>query len=651
MIRRAIALILAFLPLLAFASTPAAPLWQQPTAAELKMKTYAPDPGAPAVYLYREELVNDNEHVRSIYARVKILTGRGKEMFDQISLPPYLASTYKIKEVEGRTIQSDGTIVPFTGKPYNKLLVKAGGVRIMQEVFVLPDVQVGSILEYRYTLEYGWDLPASWHIQHAIPVMKAHYNFVPDSRGGPMVCSYRLPHGDTLAKEKHGSYDLTIENVPALPKDDYLPPIGNFTLRVDFYYSNYKSSKDFWKDMGSTWSDGFNNFARISRKVRKAVKGIVSPGDSDAVKAQKLYAAVMKMKNTDFGREHTAAENKAEHLKFKYAQDIWAQQEGGGDQITGVFVAMARAAGLKAYAAIVVDRDENIFNPGYLSWWQMDDDLAIVVINGKEVFLDPGQPFCPYGKLAWKHTWAGGIRQIDHGTEIFTSPGSNYEDNVETRNARLTLDSTGHVQGYINETFTGAEAIAWRQAALVEDITSLKKDFQKQVQSSMPPGVTVTVSHFVGLNDSTLPLMAVMNASGTLATRAGKYFILPAVFFEAGAPPLFTEAKRDFPIDMHYPYTERDNFSVTLPAGMQVKSMPQNGESPMDHTADYVTKFGSTQSTYSYGRLLVLGKSLFSPQEYPALRTFFQTVSSNDQQQVMLERLPVTPGPARTGGD
>ena len=54
--------------------------WQQPTAAELSMKSYAADPNAPAVYLYREESVDDKLHMHSMYARIKILSEKGKEM-------------------------------------------------------------------------------------------------------------------------------------------------------------------------------------------------------------------------------------------------------------------------------------------------------------------------------------------------------------------------------------------------------------------------------------------------------------------------------------------------------------------------------------------------------------------------------------------
>ena len=47
------------------------------------------------------------------------------------------------------------------------------------------------------------------------------------------------------------------------------------------------------------------------------------------------------------------------------------------------------------WAAKVVDRNRAIFDASYLSLRQLDDYIAILLIDGKEVYLDPGQKMCP----------------------------------------------------------------------------------------------------------------------------------------------------------------------------------------------------------------------------------------------------------------
>src|SRR5438105_6979327 len=157
--------------------------WTPPTQEELQMTSQPEVPGAPAVYLYREEATDDNMHSWSKYVRLKVLNERGKE-YANVQLDQYSGEDregyregYKVTDIQGRTIHPDGTIIPFTGKPFEKLIEKSHGFKYTAKVFTLPDVEVGSIIEYRFTLR--WDdyqyIAPSWLIQSDLYTRKAHY--------------------------------------------------------------------------------------------------------------------------------------------------------------------------------------------------------------------------------------------------------------------------------------------------------------------------------------------------------------------------------------------------------------------------------------------------------------------------------------------
>src|ERR1700734_522930 len=78
--------------------------WTAPTPEELSMTSQPEVPGAPAVYLYREETTQDDLHVFSIYVRLKVLTDKGKE-YSNVELP-YAAGEggVSISNIAGRTI-------------------------------------------------------------------------------------------------------------------------------------------------------------------------------------------------------------------------------------------------------------------------------------------------------------------------------------------------------------------------------------------------------------------------------------------------------------------------------------------------------------------------------------------------------------------
>jgi hypothetical protein len=135
------------------------------------MTSQAGAPGAPAVYLFREEITVDHLHMYSEYVRMKVLTDGGKE-YANVDIK-YVAGGdmgYAVTDIAGRTIHPDGTVIPFTGKPYERMVVKAQGFKEKAKVFTLPDVTVGSIIEYRYKVRWDDNMYKSprWIVQNEL---------------------------------------------------------------------------------------------------------------------------------------------------------------------------------------------------------------------------------------------------------------------------------------------------------------------------------------------------------------------------------------------------------------------------------------------------------------------------------------------------
>lgn len=410
--------------------------FREPTKDELQMTNDPKAPGADAVYLYSEEKTDDALHYHSYYERIKVLTEKGKEAAT-IRIP-YEKGTFKVTDIHGRTIHADGTVIPLTTKPDDLVDVKTRNIQLNTMVFTLPSVEVGSILEYSLQIRYGDDVVNSptWDVQQPYFVHEAHFSFNPSKSGyitnnrgdllNQLMWSLRARDNSKVEyNQAHGSYTFDIVDVPAIPNEDWMPPLNSVNWRVKFYYTQYHTGSDFWQTEGKRWARDTENFAKSNKAIQEAVSQVVSPSDSEEQKARKIYAAVMKLENTRFTREKSEAERKKEKLKeIKSAQDVWNQKSGTDDDLALLFVAMARAAGLKAYPMQVTDRSRAIFDPQYLSLSQLDDYIAIVEIGGKEVFLDPGQKMCPFGILHWKHTVAGGLRLSEKGPVYAVTPAS-----------------------------------------------------------------------------------------------------------------------------------------------------------------------------------------------------------------------------------
>jgi hypothetical protein len=636
--------------------------WTAPTPEELAMTSFPEVPGAPAIYLNREQITEDDLHMFSYYERIKVLTEKGKDSAN-VELKYFTGEGgTTVDSIEGRTIHPDGTIVPFTGKPYDKLIVRISGIKEKAKVFTLPAVDVGSILEYRYKIRFddNWFRSPDWYVQSDLFTRKAHYLWHPTSKelsdahgntASVVAWTPILPPGATVQNKQlptgRSELSLDIVNIPPIPTAESMPPLESLSYRVLFYYTPYRSQQEYWKNAGKDWSKAADKFIGPSSPVRDYANSLVAPSDTPDQKARKLYAAIMTMDNTDFSREHTSQEDKAAGLRdIKNSADIVSRKRGSGDQLAMTFVALARAAGLKAYLMGVSNRTQRIFLASYLSLYQIDDDIAIVNIDGKDVFFDPGQRYCAAEHLAWPHTFAGGIRQIDGGTEISGTPAESYAFAHNTRIADLKLDEHGVASGIVTISYNGDSALHWRQEALKTDDTSLREALKSNLEGEFPGGMEIAVTTIENPAQYDQPFKVNYTVKGPIGSAAGKRLLVTPDLFVANEKPRFTEPKREVAVDLRYASYYQDAVRLTLPDTLAVESAPDAEKELMQNLAQFnVSSKRSPTSITSY-RNLQIGTPVFKPEEYPDLRAFYTKLAAKDQETIVLTHATAGSAPA-----
>lgn len=651
--------------------TAAAPLahgsdnFTAPTKEELSMTSLPGYPGAAAVVLFREEITKDDLHVVQHYERIKILTEEGKK-YANVELEYYSTHDVGFSEggddkttdsIQGRTVHPDGTIIPFTGKPYRKVLEDAKVVKHEEKIFTLPDVTVGSIIEYRYATRINdtvYEAP-QWMLQGQLFVKKAHYAWYPttreltDGETGASVNSIAwfpiLRKDDKLEHtEKPGGgrvYELTTTDIPPLPQEEYMPPLRSVSLRVLFSFTQYRSGDEFWNSEGKRWSKRMNSFAGPNGDLRTATDKIVAGAKTDDEKLKKIYAAVMALDNTEFNRERDQREDKANgQSKTNNAADVLAHGRGTPTQLTLLFVGMARAAGLPAYAVWVPDRSIEMIAKGWLSLSQFDDTIAIVKVDGKEQFFDPGSRYEPYGRLAWQHTWLPqAMRQTETGVGWCETPTEPYTANQSTRVANLTLDDKGAVTGTIDVAYTGAPGVRWRQAALRGDDESLRKQLRESMEAMVPHSLDIKVESISSLTDYEQPLKVKFAVTGSLGTATGKRVVMPIDIFLAGDKATFPHEKRESAVYFHYPQTVRDAVRINLPAGMAPEALPDAATFGLQGDGGYKMAVASTPQQFTTRRDFAFNNIIVLPADYPKLRTFYSQMETKDQETVVLKRV------------
>jgi hypothetical protein len=616
---------------------------------ELKMTSEPLAPGASAIILYREVDRDDSGHTAHEvdFVRIKILKDEGRKYGD-VEIPYRKGFGNNVVNIRARTIRSDGSVINFEGKPFDKEIVKAKGLKYMAKTFTLPEVEPGSVIEYSYTI----DLPeyfvfdSSWILNDELFTKHGKFSLKPYTTSYSNLhlrwSWHLLPNGTEAPKEGPDHIiRMEVNNVPAFQVEDFMPPQNELKSRVDFTYTEDSETKDaseFWKRHDRKLNGIVEGFVGKQKAMQEAVGQIVAANDSPELKLQKIYARVQQVHNTSYELRKTEQEEKRDKEKpNSNVEDVWKRGYGTGRQENWLFLALARAAGFEAYAVYLSERGNYFFNPAMMDTHKLDADVVLVKLNGKDVFCDPGAALTPFGMLEWIETGVPGLRiDKDGGTWITTMMSASSASRI-VRNANLTLGETGDLEGKLTMTFTGLEAMRRRREERIEDETARKKLLEDEVKESIAAATEVELQNKPDWDSASAPLIAEFSLKiPGWVSSAGHRALLPVGMFSAPEKHLFEHEQRIHPIYFEYPSQKEDDITINLPAGWQVSSMP-TPETQDGHIVLYTLKTENEKAKVRVTRTLNVDFVFLDQKYYQALRNFFQAVRTGDDAQIVLQ--------------
>jgi hypothetical protein len=633
--------------------------WLSIDPAELKMTSEPKAPGAPAIYLYRQVDRKDlgRANTEFNYVRIKILTEQGRD-FANVAIP-YVTDTVKISAIRARTVHSDGTVVNFDGHTFDKMVEKTKTRKFKAKVFTAPDVQVGSIVEYRFNYDFS-DYEAGngivvyqshWLVSDDLFTKKATFSLVPNKE---FYLRWDWPAGLPAGTEPpkqgpDGIIHMTTLDVPAFQEEELMPPEDELKMRVEFLYSEEPSLENdpakYWKKFGKKQNDRLEAFLGKKKDLQAAVAQIVSPNDAPEVKLQKIYARVQQLRNLSFEPLKSEEEVKREKQKrIENAADILKQGYGNGRDLTWSFLGLARAAGFEGYGALVAARSEHIFNDKRMNSDELDSNVVLIKMGGKDLYFDPGAKFVPYGMLPWQETVSRGMKLDKDGGSWIETPGPWSSESQVKRKAELKLDNEGTLEGTVTLTFTGFEAIGRRLQAMNQDEEARKKLLEDELKADVPASAEVELKTQEDWKSSDKPLEAqfTLKIPGWVS-GAGRRAVMAVGVFSEPEKQLFTHADRVHPVFFPFASQKNDEVTVELPEGWVVATVPNELDKDVKG-AEYKLKVDDQKKIVHITRLVRCDVLGLPQNSYAALRSFFELVRSGDDQQIVLQPGAVAAG-------
>jgi hypothetical protein len=504
------------------------------------------------------------------------------------------------------------------------MIVKARGVKYMAKSFTLPDVQVGSILEYYYTTDLSekFIFNSRWILSNELFTKNAKFSLKPyTSSYVPVNVRWTwnlLPPGTAQPAEAPDHViNLQVSDVPAFQTEDYMPPENELKSRVDFIYSEEGFENDpdkYWRKLGKKRNDQLESFVGKRKAMEHAVAEIVSPGDSPEVKLQKIYARVQQIRNTSYELQKSEQELKRDKEKDPgNVEAIWKKQYGNGQELTWLFLALARAAGFEASGMWLADRSNYFFIPQTMDGRRLDANVVVVKLNGKDVFFDPGAAFTPFGMLP------SAMNSIQ-------------------RTGKLTLDPLGTLKGEVSETRLGDRASSerWR----LHNVTK-SSDQIKPIEDLLAGSLSlfsITHASIENLNHTDQPFgFHYSFEAHNYAKNAGGLLLLrPRVLGVKSSSLLETKEPRKFPIEFDGPSRDTDTFEIEIPPGYVVDDIPPAVDADYSF-ASYHAKTEVSGNLIHYSRTLEVKELSVPVSHADDLKKFYRIIAGDERNTVVLK--------------
>src|SRR5207244_3319787 len=143
-------------------------------------------------------------------------------------------------------------------------------------------------------------------------------------------------------------------------------------------------------------TERIENFIGSDRSVKAEALTITGDATTDEEKLKRIYDRVQKIRNLSYEPDKTEKEENREKLRENRGPgDVLSNGYGWRTEINRLFVALARGAGFTANVVRAATRDDLFFARQIPDSSQLDTELVIVNVGGKDRFLDPGTPFAP----------------------------------------------------------------------------------------------------------------------------------------------------------------------------------------------------------------------------------------------------------------
>jgi hypothetical protein len=620
--------------------------WRPVDPADLALKTAVVEPNADAEAIFWDIRIDDggeNDLVLNHYVRIKIFTERGRDQYSKIDIP-YL-SGIKIKDVAARTIKPDGSIVELLKDDIiEKTVVKVSGLKLRTKTFAFPGVEPGAIVEYKWK-EVRSDSSADnmrLQFQRDIPVQAVTYRIKPAKDMSWDVRPFNMDRFD-FQREKNGFDVTTVNRMPAFREEPMMPPEDSVRSWALVRYHGFFSVLSSYSFQAMQTYYVLQPYMKIDNDIKKKATEIVEGAMTVDEKVLKIFDFCRtNIRNIDDKNAGFTEEDLEKLKENKKPSDTLKRGVGSGSDMNLLFAALVNALGYEARAVLLPDREQRFFDRNVIVPRALRAS-AIAVRSGETwKFFDLGSKYVTPPMLPWQEEGVDGLL-ADSKPEWLRTPMSPPDKSKEKRTATFTLDENGTLEGDVSIEYTGHLGVERKKLNDDDSPVQREENLKEAVKGRMS---SAELTNIVVENaaDPVKPFVYKYHVRVPgYAQRTGKRIFFQPGYFHKGIEALFSSGTRRYPIYFHFPWSEEDRITITLPKGYALDNADRPAPINVQEICKHEINMGVTkdQTQLIYQRNFLFGGKdaiLFPVTTYDHIKRLFDEISRADNHMITLKQ-------------
>ena len=580
-------------------------------------------------------------------SRIKILKDKGLDEAN-IKIRFYSNSNFEnINNISGLTYNLDnsGNII-ITKLEKSSIYIKRIDKQFSEVSFTLPDVKVGSVIEFKYTdLKKSAGSLDDWDFQDDIPTRISEYHILIPSlfkfttqlltyqqvEQKNDIVSENAVYDGSMIRYNSGSKTYIARNIPALRDEPFMGAAKDYLERVIFQLSGIDYGDGDVINLRSSWPKLTQELLEnddFGAQLKKNIPHTSELDDSlknvhdDYGKMVVIHNYVRNNMNWN-GEEAIYSENGI--------KSAWDKKSGNNGEINLILINLLRDAGLNAYPLLVSTKDNGSVNTLYPFLEQFNNTMTCVEIGDKKYILNGADKYNPTSLVPYDVlNTEGFIVDVNKGGWISLYDDKDAYKNIVSYFAQITpQDSmTGNVTIYSYDYAKNPRVKKWK-----EDKGSFV-NFLTQSYNGLKIGdIEVT-----GVDKDSKPLQQKFNFSMPV-NSSGDYEYFNINLFQGLEKNPFIADERRTDIEFNYKQDFTISGKIFIPDNYQFDALPKNIKMIMpDSSIIFYRLLQADSSSLDFRITLNFVKSSYSSGAYPLLHEFYKKLFGALNEQIVIKK-------------